>query len=66
MNIESNTTPNEDQLFTMRQCTRHVCVALKKYFEVHLILKVNELKRLHAQSEGGSPHHETPAYKVSD
>ncbi|KAH3892821.1 hypothetical protein DPMN_016951, partial [Dreissena polymorpha] len=63
MNIESNASLTEDQMFTQRQSARHVCVALKKYFECHLVLKVNELKRSHARSEGGSPHHETPAYK---
>jgi len=64
MNMESSASLSEDQVFTMRQCVRHVCVALKRYFECHLILKVNELKRSHLRSEGGSPQHETPAYKV--
>lgn len=66
MNIESNASLTEDQMFTQRQSARHVCVALKKYFECHLVLKVNELKRSHARSEGGSPHHEIPAYKVGN
>ena len=55
---------NEDQVFTMRQTIRHVCVALKKYFESHLIMKVVELKRSHLRNEGGSPQHETPPYRV--
>ncbi|KAJ8302050.1 hypothetical protein KUTeg_021037 [Tegillarca granosa] len=55
---------NEDQIFTMRQSARHVCTALKKYFEAHLSRKVEEIRRSHSRSDGGSPVHETPAYKA--
>ncbi|KAL3852286.1 hypothetical protein ACJMK2_015948 [Sinanodonta woodiana] len=53
----------EDQIFTMRQLARHTCSALKKYFEVHLVIKADEIRRSHLRNEGGSPIHETPAYK---
>ena len=35
----------EDMTFTARQNVRHVCVALKKYFEAHLGIKVDEIRR---------------------
>ena len=35
----------EDMTFTARQAVRHVCVALKKYFEAHLGIKADEIRR---------------------
>ena len=35
----------EDMTFTARQNVRHVCVALKKYFEAHLGIKADEIRR---------------------
>ena len=67
MNVEENRDHLEDDaVFTMRQLARHVVLALKKYFEAHLIHKVEEIKRSHARSDSASPVHETPAYKVRD
>ena len=54
----------EDNIFTSRQATRHVCVALKKYLEVHLTVKANQVRRTHLRNEGGSPLNELPPYKV--
>ncbi|KAL8603740.1 hypothetical protein ACOMHN_024356 [Nucella lapillus] len=54
---------SEDQIFSMRQSARHVCGSLKKYFEAHLIIKAEEVRRSHIRSEGVSPVQETPAYK---
>lgn len=65
LNPERDRDLSEDQIFTMRQSARHVCVALKKYFEAHLAMKADELRRSHTRNEGGSPFQETPAYKVN-
>ena len=55
---------SEDELFTSRQAARHVCVTLKKYFEAHLAIKADEVRRAHIRSEGGSPLAESPSCKV--
>jgi len=65
MNVEAG--PNnltEDQVFTSRQAARHVCVALRRYFEAHLAIRSDQIRRTHMHNEGGSPLAETPAYKV--
>ena len=61
---DTSSSLSDDQVFTMRQAARHSCVALKRYFETHVILKVNELKRSHLRNEGGLPQPESPPYKV--
>lgn len=35
----------EDELFTKRQNARHVCVALKRYYEAHLLVEAELLRR---------------------
>lgn len=55
---------SEDQIFFMQQAARNVCVALKKYFDTHMAIKISQLIRSHTRHEGGSPHQETPSYKV--
>ena len=55
---------SEDELFTSRQAARHVCVTLKKYFEAHLAIKADQVRRAHIRSEGGSPLAESPSCKV--
>ena len=57
---------SDDQIFAMRQAARHVCGALKKYFEAHLVVKAEEVRRSHIRSDGSSPLQETPAYKVRE
>ena len=42
-NDESDYT--EDELFTKRQNARHVCVALKRYYEAHLLVEAEMLRR---------------------
>ena len=54
----------EDELFTSRQAARHVCLTLKKYFEAHLAIKADQVRRAHMRNEGGSPLAESPSYKV--
>ena len=53
----------EDMTFTARQNVRHVCVALKKYFEAHLGIKADEIRR-EQTNEYISPVSESSAYKV--
>nr|KAG5696452.1 hypothetical protein BaRGS_020989 [Batillaria attramentaria] len=60
---ESESSLNEDVIFAMRQAARHVCGALKKYFEAQLAIKAEEVRRSHIRSDGSSPTQETPAYK---
>ena len=50
---------SDDQVFAMRQAARHVCAALKKYFEAHLVIKAEEIR-----SDSTSPPQDGPAYKV--
>ena len=65
LNVEpGDSTLSDDQVFAMRQAARHVCGALKKYFEAHLVVKAEEVRRSHIRSDGSSPLQETPAYKV--
>ncbi len=46
MDIFSDETEyTEDELFTKRQNARHVCVALKRYFEAHLLVEAELLRR---------------------
>ncbi|KAI0224040.1 DDB1- and CUL4-associated factor 1 [Lamellibrachia satsuma] len=54
----------EDELFTSRQAARHVCLTLKKYFEAHLAIKADQVRRAHMRNEGGSPLAESPSYKA--
>ncbi|KAG8191779.1 hypothetical protein JTE90_026814 [Oedothorax gibbosus] len=42
----SNRTLSDDQIFANRQTTRHVCGALKRYFEAHLVTEVERVNRL--------------------
>ncbi|XP_076447473.1 DDB1- and CUL4-associated factor 1-like isoform X2 [Babylonia areolata] len=59
----SDSTLSDDQVFSMRQAARHVCGSLKRYFEAHLVIKAEEVRRSHIRSDGTSPLQETPAYK---
>ena len=55
---------DDDVAQAARQTVRHVCAALKKYFEVHLAWKVEHLERLKVRELGGSPQPSTPSYKA--
>lgn len=68
LNVEESSDAallSEDTVFAMRQAARHVCGALKKYFEAHLAIKADEVRRSHTRNDGSSPLQETPAYKVN-
>jgi len=65
MNADANQSDmSEDQVFTSRQAARHVCVAFRRYFEAHLAIHSDQIRRSHVHSTAGSPLVETPAYKV--
>jgi len=65
MNADANQSDmSEDQVFTSRQSARHVCVAFRRYFEAHLAIRSDEIRRSHVHGQAGSPLVETPAYKV--
>ena len=61
---EENPDISEDQIFQSRQALRHVCVALKKYFEAHLGMKADQIRRSHVRHERESPLPDSPIYKV--
>ncbi|ELU17976.1 hypothetical protein CAPTEDRAFT_202659, partial [Capitella teleta] len=67
LNVEEDTDAvlSEDEIFASRQAARHVCVALMKYFQAHLAIKADQLRRSHLRHEAGSPLVEMPAYKAS-
>ena len=62
--MAENNILSEDEMFTSRQAARHVVVALKKYFETHLAIRADNIRRSHARNEGHSPLAQVPAYKV--
>ncbi|CAG2112664.1 unnamed protein product [Medioppia subpectinata] len=43
--FSDETEYTEDELFTKRQNARHVCVALKRYYEAHLLVEAEILRR---------------------
>jgi len=54
----------EEEILTSRQAARYACIAIKKYFEAHLAIKADQIRRSHVRNEGGLPLCERPAYKV--
>ena len=57
-------THNDDDVFSGRQTIKHTCMALKRYFETHLALKVDSIKRSYARNQGQVPPEPIPPYKV--
>lgn len=59
----------EDELFTKRQTIRHVCVALKRYYEAHLVIEAELLRRSSSASSNASfknsPNTSVPYYKAA-
>ncbi|XP_055935400.1 DDB1- and CUL4-associated factor 1-like isoform X3 [Argiope bruennichi] len=55
---------NDDQVFANRQTTRHVCGALKRYFEAHLVLEVD--RQLSSGSKVDRAESEKKPYKAID
>ncbi|KAJ8047078.1 DDB1- and CUL4-associated factor 1 [Holothuria leucospilota] len=54
---------NEDEMFTSRQTIKHTCMALKRYFETHLTLKVDSIKKAWARTQGLTSPDPIPPYK---
>lgn len=54
----------DEETQAARQTVRHVCAALKRYFESHLACKVENLQRIRVRETGGSPQPSTPPYKA--
>lgn len=56
---------SDDEIFASRQTGKHTCMALRRYFEAHLAIKVEQVKQSLQRTEGGLPIHPPPPYKVS-
>ncbi|XP_028843043.1 DDB1- and CUL4-associated factor 1 isoform X2 [Denticeps clupeoides] len=55
---------SDDEIFSSRQTAKHTCMALRRYFEAHLAIKVEQVKQSLQRSEGGAPIHPQPYYKA--
>ena len=66
MNIDDPNpiTQSDDEVFTSRQAARHVCVAMRRYFEAQLFAKAADVHRNQARNDGTSPLPEISPYKV--
>ena len=56
---------NDDEVFGSRQTVKHTCMALRRYFDAHLHIRADALRRSIARNEGGTPPVPVPAYKVN-
>ncbi|MBV98296.1 Protein VPRBP, partial [Eschrichtius robustus] len=57
---------SDDEIFASRQTGKHTCMALRKYFEAHLAIKLEQVKQSLQRTEGGILVHPQPPYKQSD
>ncbi|XP_062315461.1 DDB1- and CUL4-associated factor 1-like isoform X1 [Osmerus eperlanus] len=55
---------SDDAIFSSRQTAKHTCMALRRYFEAHLAIKVEQVKQSLQRTEGGAPIHSQPYYKA--
>ncbi|XP_063797456.1 DDB1- and CUL4-associated factor 1 isoform X2 [Pseudophryne corroboree] len=55
---------SDDEIFASRQTGKHTCMALRRYFEAHLALKVEQVKQSLQRTEGGLPIHPPPPCKA--
>ncbi|KAF7666708.1 hypothetical protein LDENG_00096490 [Lucifuga dentata] len=55
---------SDDEIFSSRQTAKHTCMALRRYFEAHLAVKVEQVKQSLQRTEGGAPIHSQPYYKA--
>ncbi|XP_054751172.2 DDB1- and CUL4-associated factor 1-like [Lytechinus pictus] len=58
-----NADQNDDDVFSSRQTIKHTTIALKRYFETHLAIKVDSIKRSYARNQGQTPPEPIPQYK---
>eukprot|EP00069_Balaena_mysticetus_P004366 bmy_17360T0 len=54
---------SDDEIFASRQTGKHTCMALRKYFEAHLAIKLEQVKQSLQRTEGGILVHPQPPYK---
>ncbi|XP_048462480.1 DDB1- and CUL4-associated factor 1 [Rhincodon typus] len=55
---------SDDEIFASRQTAKHTCMALRRYFESHLGIKVEQVKRSLQRTEGGAIIHPHPPCKA--
>uniref|UniRef100_A0A3Q3KP91 DDB1- and CUL4-associated factor 1 n=1 Tax=Monopterus albus TaxID=43700 RepID=A0A3Q3KP91_MONAL len=55
---------SDDEIFSSRQTAKHTCMALRRYFDAHLAIKVEQVKQSLQRTEGGAPIHSQPYYKA--
>ncbi|XP_029455415.1 DDB1- and CUL4-associated factor 1 isoform X4 [Rhinatrema bivittatum] len=55
---------SDDEIFASRQTGKHTCMALRRYFEAHLAIKVEHVKQSLQRTEGGILIHPQPPYKA--
>ncbi|CAL8325380.1 unnamed protein product [Merluccius merluccius] len=61
---DQGTLLSDDEIFSSRQTAKHTCMALRRYFEAHLAIKVEHVKQSLQRTEGGAPVHSQPYYKA--
>lgn len=59
-------TLSDDQIFANRQTTRHVCGALKRYFEAHLVAEIEKQLLSISSRKLDHPKVQNKHYKVCD
>ncbi|XP_034725345.1 DDB1- and CUL4-associated factor 1-like [Etheostoma cragini] len=55
---------SDDQVFANRQTAKHTCMALRRYFEAHLAVKVEQVKQSLHTSDGGTSVPQQPFFKA--
>ncbi|XP_038069223.1 DDB1- and CUL4-associated factor 1-like [Patiria miniata] len=55
---------SDDDIFASRQTVKHTCLTLKKYFETHLAVRVDSIKRAYSKNQGLMPPDGTPPFKA--
>lgn len=61
---DQGTLLSDDEIFSSRQTAKHTCMALRRYFEAHLAIKVEQVKQSLQRTEGGALIHSPPYYKA--
>jgi len=56
---------SDDEVFGKRQTAKHSCMALRRYFDAHLHIRADTLRRSIARNQGGMPPVPVPAYKAT-
>ncbi|XP_067026012.1 DDB1- and CUL4-associated factor 1-like isoform X1 [Acropora muricata] len=56
---------SDDEVLDKRQVAKHTCLALRRYFDAHLYIRADALRRSIARNQGGTPPVPVPAYKAT-